>query len=75
MGEDAIFAGDNFVRSTGEVRDINALTSFVMNANEKGNDDIHAQALPSQAQMMFEQVSGWEVVTCHALGMSSHMFS
>ena len=53
--EDLPFAGDNFVRTNGDVRNVRQLQSFVWQANEKGNEDINLIANPSQAEKMFQQ--------------------
>ena len=50
---DLVYAGDNFVRSTGDVLKVQELQSFVWAANDRGNEDINLIANPSQAEKMF----------------------
>jgi len=49
------YAGDNWVRKSGEAREVAQLQSFVFEANDRGNEDVHMEANPSAAQMMFEE--------------------
>eukprot|EP00519_Triparma_laevis_P007417 CAMPEP_0182508682 /NCGR_PEP_ID=MMETSP1321-20130603/25476_1 /TAXON_ID=91990 /ORGANISM="Bolidomonas sp., Strain RCC1657" /LENGTH=482 /DNA_ID=CAMNT_0024714795 /DNA_START=74 /DNA_END=1519 /DNA_ORIENTATION=- len=53
---DLQFAGDNFVRYTGEAADLAKTQLFAWDAQDKGSD-IHAQANPSQAEMMKKKVT------------------
>jgi pre-mRNA-processing factor SLU7 len=48
------FAGDNFVRSAGQISDFHHLNQFSVTAYEKGQD-IHLQANPSQAELSHKQ--------------------
>jgi pre-mRNA-processing factor SLU7 len=52
---DLPYAGDNFVRKSGDVRKVQALQSFVWEAQQKGNEDVVLEANPSAAQLMFEE--------------------
>merc|ERR1712137_1468868 len=45
------FAGDNFVRYTGEAQNFQQLQSFAIEANEKGQP-VHMQAAPSQSELV-----------------------
>lgn len=53
--EDLIYAGDNFVRTQGQVKNIKSLQSFVWEAADRGNEGVHVQALPSQAEKLFQE--------------------
>jgi pre-mRNA-processing factor SLU7 len=48
------FAGDNFVRYTGDVRKMNELQSFAWEASEKGSD-VHMHANPTQADLLYRE--------------------
>eukprot|EP00808_Paulinella_micropora_P027109 g56563.t1 len=49
------FAGDNFVRHSGNVKDTAALQRFVWQANEKGGvEEVHMEATPSQAAALYK---------------------
>ena len=48
------FAGDNFVRGTGEVQEFHEVNTFAWDAYERGQD-VHLQALPSQAALLLRQ--------------------
>lgn len=48
------FAGDNFVRSSGQIADFSQLNQFSITAYEKGHD-VHIQATPSQAELAHRQ--------------------
>ena len=52
---DVMYAGDNFVRKQGATKDIQALQSFVWEAAERGSEGVHVQALPSQAEKLFQE--------------------
>eukprot|EP00004_Rigifila_ramosa_P027029 TRINITY_DN8621_c0_g1_i2.p1 TRINITY_DN8621_c0_g1~~TRINITY_DN8621_c0_g1_i2.p1 ORF type:complete len:534 (-),score=134.01 TRINITY_DN8621_c0_g1_i2:57-1565(-) len=49
------YAGDNFVRYTGEVQNFNEIRSFVWDAQER-QGDIHLEAAPSLAEKTFRTV-------------------
>lgn len=55
--DEVLYAGDNFLRQSGEVQEINKLQRYVWELNEKSNSqseiEIHATALPSAAEKMF----------------------
>merc|ERR1719266_1373478 len=53
--KDLMFGGDNFIRKTGETKDIAKLQLFVWDAKSKGNDEAHMLANPSQAELLYEQ--------------------
>ena len=48
------FAGDNFIRQTGQVQGFGQLNLFSVQAYE-GGQDVHLQATPSQAELAFQQ--------------------
>lgn len=48
------FAGDNFMRYTGEVSDVSRLQSFAWEAEKRG-DDVHLNANPTQGEMLYKQ--------------------
>lgn len=48
-----LFAGDNFVRFTGDVRKFGEMQSYAWEAYEKGNE-VHLQGAPSQAELLFK---------------------
>jgi len=56
-----MYAGDNFVRKSGDAKHIAALQLFVRENEQKGlggggyNEDIHILANPSQAELLHEQ--------------------
>jgi len=52
--EQADFAGENFVRYSGETRDLASLQLYEFGANEKG-EEVHLQAAPTQAQYAHNQ--------------------
>jgi pre-mRNA-processing factor SLU7 len=51
----ASFAGDDFVRYTGEVVERAHLQSFAWEAEEKGVDGSHMQANPTQVELMYKK--------------------
>lgn len=51
----ALFAGDNFVRSSGDASKVPALQVFAWQAAERGALDIHLQANPSQTELAHRQ--------------------
>lgn len=58
--KDLMYAGDNFMRKSGDTQEIAKLQLFVWDAAAKGGEgqaeqDIHVLANPSQAELMFEQ--------------------
>merc|ERR1719420_464469 len=50
--EDLQFAGDNFVRVSGNAVDLADTQLFAWDASDRGVGDIHPQANPSQAELM-----------------------
>lgn len=50
-----LYAGDNFIRKSGDVLEVQRLQSFVWEANDRGNEEIHAIANPSQAELLHQQ--------------------
>ncbi|CAL5219695.1 g1583 [Coccomyxa viridis] len=48
------FAGDNFVRQSGDFHDMEALAVHSFSAHDKGQD-IHMQGAPSQAEALYKQ--------------------
>ncbi|KAL4435240.1 hypothetical protein ABPG77_001922 [Micractinium sp. CCAP 211/92] len=48
------FYGDNFVRQSGEVAGFKDLNVFAITTHERGQD-VHMQAMPSQAELSFQQ--------------------
>jgi len=52
--DDLDFAGDNFVRYSGETKKVASMQLFVWQAHEKGTD-IHLQADPTQAEILNKQ--------------------
>ena len=52
---DVMYAGDNFIRSQGEIKDIQQLQSLVLESAERGNEGVHVQASPSQAEKLFQE--------------------
>ncbi|EFN52055.1 hypothetical protein CHLNCDRAFT_139273 [Chlorella variabilis] len=48
------FYGDNFVRQSGEVGGFKDLNVFAITTHERGQD-VHMQAMPSQAELAFQQ--------------------
>jgi len=55
--KDAVYAGDNFVRASGEVNKFNAFQAYAYNAYESG-ENLHMQAVPSQAELSFKSFKG-----------------
>ena len=49
-----VYAGENAIRNSGDVRQIQNLQMFMQQAADKGNDEIHVLANPSQAEKMFQ---------------------
>jgi hypothetical protein len=45
---DLLYAGDNFVRKSGDAQVVGDIDHFVMTAHTKGNDDINLLSNPSQ---------------------------
>lgn len=52
--EDARFAGENFLRQTGEALDVQKLQLFAWQSAARGND-VHLNANPTQGQMLHQQ--------------------
>lgn len=52
--EDALFAGENFLRYTGEAADVQQLQLFAWNAAARGND-VHMNANPTQGQLLHQE--------------------
>ncbi|KAI0645706.1 pre-mRNA-splicing factor SLU7 [Trametes meyenii] len=52
--EEAMFAGDNFLRYSGEAPDVQKLQLFAWNASQRGND-VHINALPTQGQLLHKE--------------------
>jgi len=53
--DEALYAGDNFVRRSGDVKKIAALQQFVWEAQERGNNEVHPLSNPSQSELLFSQ--------------------
>jgi len=51
--KDAIYAGDNFVRASGEVNKFAQFQAYAYTEYERGQQ-IHMQAIPSQAEILFK---------------------
>ncbi|KAJ1982318.1 mRNA splicing protein [Dimargaris xerosporica] len=49
------FAGDNFVRYSGEASDMANLQLFAWEANERGNSSVHLQANPTQGELLHRE--------------------
>ncbi|KAL7747938.1 mRNA splicing protein [Sorochytrium milnesiophthora] len=49
------FSGDNFYRYTGDAPKMNELMVFAWQASERGAGDVHLQANPSQAEMIYRE--------------------
>jgi len=54
--EELAYAGDNFLRYSGEAKKISELQSFAFNAAEQGSD-INIIANPTQGELLFKEVS------------------
>ncbi|KAI8993021.1 pre-mRNA-splicing factor SLU7 [Trametes punicea] len=52
--EEARFAGDNFLRYSGEAPEVQKLQLFAWNAAQRGND-VHINALPTQGQLLHKE--------------------
>ncbi|KAH9858728.1 Pre-mRNA splicing Prp18-interacting factor-domain-containing protein [Lenzites betulinus] len=52
--EEARFAGDNFLRFSGEAPEVQKLQLFAWNAAQRGND-VHINALPTQGQLLHKE--------------------
>ncbi|KZO98815.1 pre-mRNA-splicing factor SLU7 [Calocera viscosa TUFC12733] len=52
--EDAVFAGENFMRLSGEAPDVQKLQLFAWQAEQRGND-VDLQANPTQGELMHRQ--------------------
>ncbi|KIP05104.1 hypothetical protein PHLGIDRAFT_92581 [Phlebiopsis gigantea 11061_1 CR5-6] len=52
--EEAIFAGENFLRYSGEATDVQKLQLFAWNAAAHGND-VHVTANPTEGQLLHQQ--------------------
>jgi len=52
--EEAIFAGDNFLRHSGEAPEVQKLQLFAWNAAARGND-VHMNANPTQGQLLHQE--------------------
>ena len=50
----AVFAGDNFLRHSGEAPDVQELQLFAWQAAARGND-VHLNANPTQGQLLHKQ--------------------
>jgi pre-mRNA-processing factor SLU7 len=53
--KDLLYAGDNWVRHSGDAKVIMEAQRFVWDANDKGTDEINILSNPSQAEAMFHQ--------------------
>jgi len=51
--KDAVYAGDNFVRASGDVTKFNQFQIYAYKAYETG-ENIHMQAVPSQAELVYK---------------------
>ncbi|KAJ1654388.1 mRNA splicing protein [Dispira simplex] len=49
------FAGDNFVRYSGEASQLAQLQLFAWEANQRGNSDVHLQANPTQGELLHRE--------------------
>lgn len=56
--EDKDYAGDNFVRYTGEVTRLAQMEAHTTGANERGRNLPHVQAEPSRAEALFKEFEG-----------------
>ncbi|EMD37876.1 hypothetical protein CERSUDRAFT_114513 [Gelatoporia subvermispora B] len=52
--EEALFAGDNFLRHSGEAPEVQKLQLFAWNAAARGND-VHMNANPTQGQLLHHE--------------------
>ncbi|THG99526.1 hypothetical protein EW026_g2838 [Hermanssonia centrifuga] len=52
--EEALFAGENFLRYSGEAPDVQQLQLFAWNAAARGND-VHMNANPTQGQLLHQE--------------------
>lgn len=52
--EEALFAGDNFLRHSGEAPEVQKLQLFAWNAAARGND-VHMNANPTQGQLLHSE--------------------
>ncbi|KAI0318393.1 pre-mRNA-splicing factor SLU7 [Amylostereum chailletii] len=52
--EEAIFAGDNFLRHSGEAPEVQALQLFAWQSSSRGND-VHLNANPTQGQLLHKE--------------------
>lgn len=55
--EEAKFAGENFLRGSGESEDVRKLQLFAWQAESRGND-VHVQGLPTQAHLAHREFLG-----------------
>ncbi|KDD74786.1 pre-mRNA splicing Prp18-interacting factor, partial [Helicosporidium sp. ATCC 50920] len=62
---DKAFAGDNFVRTSGQVRDFAQMHAFAVTAYDKGQD-VHLQATPSQLEAAYAQFKARKASAQHA---------
>ncbi|KAJ1978373.1 mRNA splicing protein [Dimargaris cristalligena] len=52
------YAGDNFVRYTGEANRVAEMQLFAHAASERGNSDVHLQANPTQGELLHREFKG-----------------
>ncbi|KAJ2591489.1 mRNA splicing protein [Coemansia sp. RSA 1797] len=52
------YAGDNFIRYSGDARDILKREVFAWEAGERGNSSAHLQANPTQTALMYKEYKG-----------------
>lgn len=50
-----LYAGDNYVRKSGDTAVIEDITQYVHQAHAKGNEDVNLLSNPSQAELLYEQ--------------------
>lgn len=53
--EDLVFAGDNFIRNSGDTTQLAKTELFAWEAEQKGGVELHPQATPSQVEFMRRQ--------------------
>ncbi|TPX35131.1 hypothetical protein SmJEL517_g02417 [Synchytrium microbalum] len=53
--DSVFFAGDNFVRYTGDAPKVAAMQAFAWEAADMRGKDVHMQALPTQGELLFKE--------------------
>lgn len=49
------FVGENFMRSSGQVKDFNEVQQYATEAGQRGQSQVHMQAAPSQLELAYKQ--------------------